>query len=576
MALNKLTATLLNKNPSNLQKVNIIDSYEKIGNKKYKSTERFKSIDTSNQELQKRYDNWKEVNNLPFIYREIGEKYGKLGVTSIVSHATVDIERYHKFVKTPKGKGFLVKQAGLQLMQPKTHNVILQGTRIFNPIKFEANIPGWITGFHEERHGVIGLTNNYEKVVNQTNTPETQFDNRMIRIWRELGHDQVFNNVLKENKYTEFLNKIRGIVSKVRKFLGVSYEGKIIQTISGIGGPKSIFGIGYTDIRSYPTGINISEVNGFSDVSKYKDLYQDQNYSELNGLKVLFYGPFVGIGGLNIPSPGNLVATKNKSGFSGGKLLNSYEITKYNNYQNQSTFAGQGHNYNTKELGGNPKKKSERFNDFRKIKPLNSKNYLTNNIHVKYRIPNTGEIDPIYSDENINNIDDFILLKFAYVNEELTTLQFRATITGLTNNFAPEWNSVDYVGRPDSVKTYKGVNRTVSFSFMIAANSKSEMETIYRKLNKLAGMTTPSFQIGNKMFHHMVAPIIKLKLGNYINDEPGNLSSLDFTIDDDYVWDIDNQEPMYFTVNVSFEIIGTNTPKRGINYFGRIANKNLF
>jgi len=102
----------------------------------------------------------------------------------------------------------------------------------------------------------------------------------------------------------------------------------------------------------------------------------------------------------------------------------------------------------------------------------------------------------------------------------------------------------------------------------VAASSEKEMTTIYEKLNKLAGMTTPYIPDDG----HMVGPVLKLRLGNYMNNEVGYISSLDFNIDDEFIWDINREEPMYIRVNVSYDIIGTSTARRGINYFGNIVN----
>ena len=190
-------------------------------------------------------------------------------------------------------------------------------------------------------------------------------------------------------------------------------------------------------------------------------------------------------------------------------------------------------------------------------------------MHKRVGIPQRGTLDGIYdTTKDNNNHKDFVRLRFTYAGDAGEVIQFRATLSGLSNSFSPEWNSTDYVGRPDSVYTYKGVKRAITFSFIVAASSEKEMDLIYEKLNKLAGMTTPDFKDDG----HMIGPVLKLRLGNYMNDEVGMISSLDFAIDDEFTWDINREEPMYIRVSVGYDIIGVNTAKKGINYFGKIVN----
>lgn len=568
MALRKLTANLAERvRPSipNNQTFDMVDAYSKYTSIDYKAKRSFVPIDSSDKSLQVIYDDWKkDAEEMSPMYREVGDRYKK---PYLISRAAEDTERVSRFMVSPQGAIFNIKQFGLHLSQPKTHHVLAQQTRIWNPAQFLANVPGRAVGLHLPNHGLVGTNLNYEQVVNIANQSFTHKDplvgNRMIKIWRELGYDQSFDNPLGPTKIDDFLDKIRGAVKKVRKFLGIRYSGKIIKTQSGIGGPKSLYGLGFTDIRSYSIGVPVDDVNTYDAVQNYASEYNDTNYSVLGDLRSLYYGGDPALPSLR-ENPGNPSATKT-NGFGLGNLLTNKELTKYNNYQNINAMASRhSKNYNTKE-GNFPEKKSETFNDFRKDVKVN---YTVENIHRRVGIPNTGETDPIYESEDNNNQNDLIALKFTYAGEE-TPLQFRATIMGLSNNFSPEWNPTDYVGRPDSVYTYKGVKRAISFSFIVAAGSEKEMDTIYLKLNKLAGMTMPSY--GDDGSGHMIGPITKLKLGNYINNEPGYISSLDFAIDDEFIWDVDREEPMYIRVNVTFDIIGKETPRRNILYFGKVA-----
>lgn len=569
MALRNLTANLAERvipNIPNNQTFNMIDAYSKYTAIDYKARQGFVPINTSDKSLQDRYEDYKKDNITP-LYREVGNSYKK---PYLISHAAEDTERISRWMASNEGILFNIKQFGLHLSQPKSHSVLAQQTRIWNPVQFLSNVPGQAIGAHIPNHGLIGLNKNYEQLVNISNMSFAANDpvvgNRMLKMWKELGYDQSIKVTVPETKIDVYLDKVRGAVSNVRKFLGINYSGKIIKELSGIGGPKSFFGLGFTDIRSYRSGNSIDWTNNYSFYSSYRDKFLDKSYSELSELKNLYYG-----GSKLLPSifeqPGNISAAQSK-GFSLGNIFSSYELERYGKYQDLGyKDVRKHHSMNSKD--GLVPLKSITYNDFR-TGGREGRPYEEDNMHRRVGIPERGTSDKIYDplNSNNNNEKDFIRLRFTYAGEEVG-LQFRATISSLSNNFSPEWNSTDYIGRPDSVYTYKGVKRSVTFSFIVAASSVNEMDTIYEKLNKLAGMTTPDFKDDG----HMIGPVVKLRLGNYINDEVGYISSLDFNIEDDFIWDVEREDPMYIRVNVSFDIIGKNTPRKGIKYFGSVVNK---
>jgi len=574
MALNKLTANLEDQQiPAvrNLQEFDMLDAYSNFKKIDYKSSQGFVPIDYSDKTLQSLYNDYKRDSaNLPSIYREVGNTYNK---PVLFSRAAEDTVRVTKFLASPKGALFLLAQTGLQLSQPKPHNsdTFKQQTRIFNPAQLLANVPGRAVGLHLPRHGLIGTTYNYEEVTKHANNAENWEDpvmgGRILKVWRELGFPEI-----ELVKPTTFLGKVKKAAVDVRNFLKDNYSGRTIKELSGIGGPNSFFGAGFTDIKSYTNGIEVTKLNMYSYTEQYKYYYQKSNFSRIKGERLFLFGPTKGDDFSMEYSPGeDYVLNNSKDGTGLGEPLTGPELKKYNNYQDISNMAEKSGNRNSKEES--TKNESEtgtsdnKYNDFRKE---GNKDYQNLNYHKKYGIPSSTGTDKIYDPDELNNndIEDFIKLKFTYVGDQEEPIQFRATIMALSNNFSPEWNSVDYVGRPDSVYVYKGVKRSVSFSFMLAANSVKEMDVIYKKLNQLGGMTTPSYSLGNRRYAHMVGPIIKLRLGNYINNEPGYISSLDFTIEDDYIWDIDRQEPMYIRISLSFDIIGNSTPRRYIEYFG--------
>ena len=182
--------------------------------------------------------------------------------------------------------------------------------------------------------------------------------------------------------------------------------------------------------------------------------------------------------------------------------------------------------------------------------------------------------------------DDFVRFYFRRADGNL--IQFRATIGDINYKFDPAWQEVQYIGRPDPVFIYKGITRNVSFDFIVAAQSKSEMQYIYWKVNKLLQMTSPTLTFDGS--ERMIAPIVYLTIGDFINDSTGStmgqpcyLSNVSITIGNEYIWDINQNDaksitsfevPMYMKIAIEAKLIGDFTPSSTTNYFGT-KNSNL-
>ena len=159
-----------------------------------------------------------------------------------------------------------------------------------------------------------------------------------------------------------------------------------------------------------------------------------------------------------------------------------------------------------------------------------------------------------YGDEDNN--DDFIKFKFFdLVNKKY--IIFRASLSGISETISPEWSSERYIGRPDSVHVYQGVERSMSFEFMVVPTSKQELPVLWEKLNYLVGLTYPTWKkigVGNRM----EGPFMNLTIGDMYVNTPGFLSSLSITVDDNSPWELDEgfQLPHAISVSCEFTHIG--------------------
>jgi len=168
--------------------------------------------------------------------------------------------------------------------------------------------------------------------------------------------------------------------------------------------------------------------------------------------------------------------------------------------------------------------------------------------------------DPI-SDEGIPKIitdnPDFIKFRFRdIVNKKF--LVFRAILDGISDTVTPEYNPLEYIGRPDKLYTYKGVERDISFNFKVYPKTKQELPVLMEKMNYLIGMCYPSYTDGERM----VAPYMELTLGDMFVDAPGVLTSLAITVEDATTWEIEEglQYPHFLSAQCTFKYIGKYTP----------------
>ena len=130
---------------------------------------------------------------------------------------------------------------------------------------------------------------------------------------------------------------------------------------------------------------------------------------------------------------------------------------------------------------------------------------------------------------------DFVALKFYSITKD-TTVQFRATITGLTETYAPSWDSSKFIGNPFNFYTYSGIERTIQFNFKVYSLSVEEHIAAWQRLNFLSSLVYPTYDIDYGVY--TVPPFLKFTLGNMFKNKECFIDSLIYTIDDNNVWEI--------------------------------------
>ena len=165
--------------------------------------------------------------------------------------------------------------------------------------------------------------------------------------------------------------------------------------------------------------------------------------------------------------------------------------------------------------------------------------------------------------------NDIIPFYFAILNgDEANYIQFRAYLDNLSDSYNGMWNKTQYLGRPEQFKSYTGFERSLSFGFKIAAETRADLKPLYRKLNYLASTTAPSFS-EDGLF--MRGTLVRVNIGDYLSNQLCNITNVTMTWQQDYPWEIklQNKEtdvqilPHVLDVSVTAEAIHEFVPQVG-------------
>jgi hypothetical protein len=167
---------------------------------------------------------------------------------------------------------------------------------------------------------------------------------------------------------------------------------------------------------------------------------------------------------------------------------------------------------------------------------------------------NLDELGRSISDTKIldgkNTSSDYITVRFVVPSVFDRGINFRAFIEDFNHNSRGQYDEVRYVGRPERFITYKGMNRSTTFSLYLIAFSKEELETIWARANMLNKLVYPVDNAGG----FMTPPLAKLTIGNVLINQPGYVESIDMRLQE-IPWDIDSELPMAIKLNMTYNII---------------------
>jgi hypothetical protein len=165
---------------------------------------------------------------------------------------------------------------------------------------------------------------------------------------------------------------------------------------------------------------------------------------------------------------------------------------------------------------------------------------------------------------NDRNVDeDTLALKFMpldpFTGNVLRTLKFLGYITDYSENYDSSWNNVKYAGRNENFYIFNEFKRTATVGFNIPCFNANELEQKHCDMSELASVLAGKYQ-DNLLLGGIIT---RLKVGRYINDQPGIITNLNFSPIQDSSWDLDKELAFYLKVSFGFTLIHNFLPQYG-------------
>jgi hypothetical protein len=150
---------------------------------------------------------------------------------------------------------------------------------------------------------------------------------------------------------------------------------------------------------------------------------------------------------------------------------------------------------------------------------------------------------------------DFITLKFTSIAKG-ESVNFSATLSGITETTTPSWDSAKFIGSPFPYWTYTGIERSVSFNFKVYSTTPLQHIAAWQRLNFLTSLAYPQAYAKGIA---VIAPFLKITIGNLYKNKECFISQLSYTVDDNGTWEVGPTAGMGIADNETFTINGEST-----------------
>jgi hypothetical protein len=166
---------------------------------------------------------------------------------------------------------------------------------------------------------------------------------------------------------------------------------------------------------------------------------------------------------------------------------------------------------------------------------------------------------------------DFITLKFQS-RATGKAVNFRATVSGISETVSPSWDSGKFIGSPFNYYTYSSIERSVSFNFKVYSTTPAQHVAAWQRINFLTGLAYP--QGYNQPY--ATPPFVLLTLGNLYVNKNAYIESLSYTMDDNAGWEIGlNDEsvktykcPIVVDVAITLKFVESRNTTSGGKFYG--------
>jgi hypothetical protein len=437
-----------------------------------------------------------------------------IGTQTFTLSSQIDKTRIRKFFEDkPRGTAFIQKQIGLQLSNPK----IETGNSLYN-LAQSTPLPGLLENTRIYNNGIntlaqVGAQGTGAHAVRHGTFPFNPLQKNYYDIVnaQNVNDDSSTNRllILQNLKMTSGTSPIVNTnnvpdISRVNT-LGISLNRNIL--FQYLGGPGSVYGAGNTTIRR---AVDTTKLRSFSTMNYDQLMSQNSNFRN------------------TIPK---IQDFRDQTGLA---LDGSY--VPWGNNQIDKRFYVAAGSYKDK-------------------------------MNLLYPFGFNNSVAPW--EYNSEDTDDLIKFVFEAISNDdtnySTAIFFRAFLTaGITDNNSAGLNAFKYLGRGENFYTYQGFDRSIGFSFRVAAGAKQELIPMYNRLNALQSQVYPDYSPNQGI---MRAPVVRVTIGDYLYRVPGFLESVNFTIDNNTPWEINldgdlAQLPQVVDVSVAFKPIMDILPRR--------------
>lgn len=488
------------------------------------------------------------------------------GLLTNINRMALDVARISKFMITPKGLLFNIKQVGQQLMNPNVEGLNGMPGKIFNPnstklytpINLMANIAGADKGLRFRRHGILpigsapGMPGKYEDVFKQRgslNPNKKITNNRLVRLGEELGIFDITRQQIdfKANEFellnTRNLGRVSNLmqrgVNKLRKVLG--FKGEVINTLTGITGPGSIGGIGRTTItRAVNTAVEQSKFN-----SSEEDTREFRNVKRVNST-----------------DEETRETTGKKSETAGFPLKDVDKNFELNNYSSDNFNAG-GKDTNDLPIGNIKAYKTLSYGQISKEakkRTTNKKGVFDFRTNKKYDYGTDTPIEDIVG-KGLNNDHEKDIIETKITDSKLGTMRFLSYITNLSDSLGQDIELDDTGGSGEMERGAKQspITRQISLGLIVSARNAEELSTIYKTLETYRRMiSTPADKRGRT----------KLTVGNFINNLDIYPTTIETGWDTEYTFDLTEKVPYTLNIDLEFLVEKVSTRQYSLGYKG--------